>query len=76
MKDRYDAKSFPLTDAPKHFTTHPSMNTLRRWALPGVRGVRLRTWLVGGRRYTSEEAIEEFLDRLNEEGVRGSSRWR
>jgi hypothetical protein len=67
MRDRKAHTAFPLTDAPGHFTTHPSMTTLRRWALHGVRGVRLHTWLVGGRRHTSDEAIEEFLARLNDE---------
>jgi hypothetical protein len=47
------------------------MGTLRRWALHGVRGVRLRSWLVGGRRHTSDEAIGEFLDRLNGVEVQG-----
>jgi hypothetical protein len=71
MQDASDPTTFPLTDAPAHFTTRPSMGTLRRWALHGVRGVRLRSWLVGGRRHTSDEAIEEFLDRLNGVEERG-----
>jgi hypothetical protein len=65
MSDANDPTAFLLTEAPSHFTTHPSMNTMRRWALRGVRGVRLRSWLVGGRRHTSDQAVEEFLDRLN-----------
>ena len=43
--------------------------TLHRWWLRGVRGVRLRTWLVGGVRVTTESAVEEFLDRLNNPGL-------
>jgi Protein of unknown function (DUF1580) len=71
MSDANDPTAFPLTEAPGHFTTHPSKNTLRRWALHGVRGVRLRSWLVGGRRHTSDQAIEEFLGRLNGEEAEG-----
>jgi Protein of unknown function (DUF1580) len=71
MSDVNDPTAFPLTEAPGHFTTHPSMNTLRRWAGRGVRGVRLRTWLVGGRRHTSARAITEFLARLNGEEDHG-----
>lgn len=31
-----------------------------RWVLYGVRGVRLDSIIIGGRRYTSEEALERF----------------
>ena len=39
--------------------------TLHRWKLHGVRGIKLETCLVGGRRYTSEQAIERFIAALN-----------
>jgi hypothetical protein len=35
--------------------------TLYRWALTGVRGVKLETIKVGGLLYTSTEAIERFV---------------
>ena len=35
--------------------------TIRRWAARGVRGRRLESVVVGGRRYTSSEAIERFI---------------
>jgi hypothetical protein len=38
---------------------HPS--TLWRWALTGLRGVRLETAMVGGVRVTSEEALRRFF---------------
>jgi hypothetical protein len=37
---------------------HPS--TIFRWKLRGVRGVRLESCVIGGRRFTSAEAIERF----------------
>lgn len=41
--------------------------TAWRWALRGVRGVRLESTIIGGRRYTSREACERFLAQLNGE---------
>lgn len=41
-----------------------SLSTLHRWRLHGVRGVRLRSWKVGGRRFTSPAAIQEFIREL------------
>lgn len=48
-------------------TVAPS--TIRRWALRGVRGVRLRTYPRGGRRYTSARDVREFLDALGNDMV-------
>ena len=41
----------------------PHLSTLHRWRLRGVRGVKLETVLVGGRRFTSHEALERFIER-------------
>ena len=38
----------------------PNLSTLHRWRLRGVRGVRLETCLIGGRRFTSKEALDRF----------------
>lgn len=39
-----------------------------RWVLYGVRGgVRLESQLIGGKRFTSVEAIERFVSRINSE---------
>jgi hypothetical protein len=40
-------------------------NTLFRWCLHGVRGVKLRSVLVGGQRYTTQTWVDEFLAALN-----------
>jgi hypothetical protein len=37
------------------------VSTTHRWRLKGVRGVRLETFLRGGIRYTTNEAIERFF---------------
>lgn len=46
-----------------------SLATLHRWRIKGVRGVRLETVLVGGLRYTSQEAITRFIAAQNAEAT-------
>ena len=41
--------------------SRPALSTWWRWWRRGVRGIRLRTVVVGGRRYTTEIAVEEFI---------------
>lgn len=38
--------------------------TIWRWSLHGVRGRRLTTFLVGGRRYVTIEALNSFLNNV------------
>ena len=37
------------------------VSTIHRWRMKGVRGVRLETFLRGGIRYTTDEAIGRFF---------------
>jgi hypothetical protein len=39
--------------------------TTWRWALKGVRGVKLESLAIGGRRITSQEAFERFIASTN-----------
>jgi len=51
---------------PRHGDDKPvHTNTLFRWALQGVRGVKLRSVLVGGKRYTTQAWVDEFVAALN-----------
>lgn len=43
----------------------PSYETIRRWADRGVRGHKLETARIGGRRVTTLEAIYRFLQVLS-----------
>lgn len=43
-----------------------SLATLHRWRQRGIRGIKLETWLIGGLRYTSHEAIGRFIALQNE----------
>ena len=38
-----------------------SITTLWRWHTRGSKGIRLNTWLVGGQRYTTAQAVEDFV---------------
>jgi hypothetical protein len=54
-----------LAQAAHYFSPVPHVSCVQRWATSGTRGVKLRTWLSGGRRVTTPAAIEEFLRALN-----------
>jgi hypothetical protein len=54
-----------LSKAGRLLSTNPSPATMWRWALKGVDGVKLHTTKIGGRRYTTAEALDLFVARLN-----------
>jgi len=56
-------KLYPLSKLP--IATRPHVATAWRWATRGVRGVKLATVLIGGRRYATRRAVEQFLNELN-----------
>ena len=56
-----------LAEASHVIPTRPDVRTIWRWLERGCRGVRLDSIRIGGRRYTSREAIERFLGTLNDE---------
>lgn len=51
-----------VTEAPKHIPGRPSVATIWRWVLNGTRAGKLDSILIGGRRFTSVEAIQRFAD--------------
>ncbi|MDZ4684032.1 MAG: DUF1580 domain-containing protein [Planctomycetaceae bacterium] len=57
--------AIPLTKAADFVPGRPHSATIWRWATKGVRGVKLASWVSGGKRVTTLAAIEEFLRRLN-----------
>lgn len=50
-----------LTDAAKSLPGRPNITTMWRWRNRGIRGVKLETILIGGRRMTSLEAMARFF---------------
>jgi Protein of unknown function (DUF1580) len=56
-----------LRQAAELLPGRPNRSTMSRWAHHGVRGVQLATILVGGRRYTTRDAIDQFITALSEQ---------
>ncbi len=52
----------PISKAPAHIPSRPHVATVWRWIKNGVRGVTLDTIVIGGKRYTSREAIQRFME--------------
>lgn len=59
-------QTLSLRQASNILPGNPSRSTLSRWAHHGVHGVKLDTILVGGRRFTTSEAIEHFIAALSQ----------
>jgi hypothetical protein len=57
----------PLAQAVQFFpaSARPAYKSLTRWVTTGVRGVKLRAQLIGGRWWTTRAAVEAFLAALN-----------
>ncbi len=54
-----------LSQAVDFVPRRPHVATIWRWATRGVRGIKLQTWMSGGTRVTTPQALEEFLLALN-----------
>jgi hypothetical protein len=67
--DIHEEDLLEIDEAPRRIPQHRGrpvhISTIYRWSQKGVRGVRLETALIGGRAYTSAEALDRFFDRLN-----------
>ncbi len=71
MIDRTREPLIPIARLAEHGRTWPEgraphPETIARWARRGCRGIRLETVVIGGRRYSSLEAVERFVTRLSE----------
>lgn len=64
MFDVNEEEPFSFATISKRHPIHPSVPTLWRWALHGLKGIQLETVKIGGRRYTSFESIDRFSARL------------
>jgi len=61
------ASETPLTlkEAAARLPGRPHVATLHRWIAKGVRGIQLEAGLLGGKRITTLEALQRFLDALS-----------
>lgn len=55
----------PIREVSSFFPRPPSQQTIWRWTTTGVRGVVLKSLVVGATRYTSPAWIEEFIHQQN-----------
>jgi hypothetical protein len=63
MIDPLSESLVTFTEATKLLPGRPNLATLWRWRTAGVRGIKLESVLVGGKRYTSREALQRFVER-------------
>ena len=66
MSDILSETAIPIADAPKYTPGRPHNATFWRWYTKGCWGVKLETYLCGGKRYTSKEALRRFIERTTE----------
>jgi hypothetical protein len=66
-------RTLTLRQAAALLPGNPNRSTIHRWTHHGVRGVRLATILVGGRRFTTRDAIEEFISTLSSQNGAGDA---
>ena len=59
MSELLNSERFTLAQVAERLGVH--LTTVWRWALNGVRGRRLRSHLVGGRRYVTAGDLDLFL---------------
>ena len=76
MIDPTKEEALPLIHSARYFPGRRwgkriSARSLWRYAKEGLRGVRLETCLIGGRRCTSKEAIRRFVEELNVQAAAG-----
>jgi hypothetical protein len=64
-----DQEVISLTKAAQMIPSRPSTASVWRWCVKGVRKRKLDSTIVGGRRYTTERAVAEFLKSLNLEAA-------
>lgn len=62
MIDLSSENIFPVNEVPKNTPGRPSKASAWRWVLQGVGGIKLESVLIGGKRFTSTEAIQRFAD--------------
>jgi len=66
MVEVFDEEMIPFAAAIRLLPGRPHISTGYRYALRGYHGIVLRTWLCGGRRFTSRVALREFIDAVTE----------
>lgn len=75
MIDPLSDDLIPLDEAPKHVPARRGKrihkHTVYRWWLHGRRGHRLKTVKLYGQRYTTREALDDFLRAVSQDQAEG-----
>ena len=54
----------PLATASRLIPGSPHVSTLHRWRLRGIKGVKLPTRLIGGRRFVDPDELDQFFQNV------------
>jgi hypothetical protein len=65
MIDPNTEELISCSEAAKGIPGRPNTSTVWRWQQRGVRGIKLESVLVGGKRMTSREAVDRFIAAVN-----------
>ena len=66
-----DDQPLSFAEAAKLVPGRPHLSTLHRWRLRGIRGIRLTTCMIGGRRMVTRRQLREFFVSIS--GIGGST---
>jgi hypothetical protein len=58
-------KLMSFAEASKTVPGRPHISTIQRWRLRGIKGVKLKTYLYGGKRFVDFKCLEEFFAGVN-----------
>lgn len=61
--------AIPVNKCSRFIPGNPHCATVWRWCTKGVRGVRLETVMIGGRRMVTPQSLDEFLRQLNSDST-------
>jgi hypothetical protein len=64
MIDVHTEKVIPFGKVPEHIPGRPHFSQVYRWSMRGLRGCKLEWIKIGGRRFTSLEALDRFYRAL------------
>lgn len=62
MIDIQNETLVPVSKIPSYFPGRPHLATCWRFIQKGIRGIRLESVLCGGKRFTSLEALQRFVE--------------
>ena len=60
--DIHNQTLIPVSEIPAHVPGRPHLATCWRWIQRGCRGVKLESVLIGGKRFSSLEALQTFVE--------------